>query len=54
MDSGIKTVTWMQVMLEWQRDWANKETYNGVMTIVKEHGGTYGLGVEYAETMIKK
>ena len=44
--AGVKTVTWMQVMLEWQRDWNNKDTYNGVMTIVKEHGGAYGLGVE--------
>ena len=52
--AGVKPVTWMQVMLEWQRDWNNKDTYNGVMAIVKEHGGAYGLGVEYAETMLKK
>ena len=38
--------------LEWQRNWANKDTYAGVMSIVKEHGGTYGLGVEYTETML--
>jgi nicotinamidase-related amidase len=52
--AGAKPVTWLQVMLEWQRDWNNKETYNGVMAIVKEHGGAYGLGAEYAETMLKK
>ena len=51
---GIKPVTWMQVMLEWQRDWNNKDTYDGVMSIIKEHGGAYGLGVEYVETMLKK
>ena len=45
-------MTWMQVMLEWQRDWNNKETYDGVMAIVKEHGGAYGLGVEYSESML--
>ena len=50
--AGIKPLTSMQVMLEWQRDWNNKDTYAGVMSIVKEHGGAYGLGVEYTETML--
>ena len=49
----IKALTSMQIMLEWQRDWNNKDTYAGVMSIVKEHGGAYGLGVEYSETMLK-
>jgi nicotinamidase-related amidase len=53
VQAGVKPMTWMQVMLEWQRDWNNKDTYNGVMTIVKDHGGAYGLGVEYAESMLK-
>ena len=52
--AGVKPVTSMQAMLEWQRDWNNKDTYAGVMSIVKEHGGAYGLGVEYAESMLKK
>ena len=51
--AGVKPVTWMQVMLEWQRDWSDKATYDGVLSIVKEHGGAYGLGVEYSETMLK-
>lgn len=54
VQAGIKPVTWMQVMLEWQRDWNNKETYDGVLSIVKEHGGAYGLGVEYSESMRKQ
>lgn len=52
--AGAKPVTWMQVMLEWQRDWNNKESYAGVMSIVKEHGGAYGLGVAYSEAMLQK
>jgi hypothetical protein len=44
----------MQVMLEWQRDWSNKESYDGVMAILKVHGGAYGLGVEYAESMLSQ
>jgi hypothetical protein len=32
-------MTWQQVMLEWQRDWARKETYEAVIAIVQEHSG---------------
>ena len=39
-------------MLEWQRDWAAKDTYDAVMDIVKTHCGAYGMGVEYAYTMV--
>lgn len=49
---GIVPVTWQQVMLEWQRDWARKERYDGVMAIVREHSGAYGMGVDYAYTMV--
>jgi nicotinamidase-related amidase len=49
---GIVPMTWQQVMLEWQRDWARKETYDAVMTIVREHSGAYGMGVDYAYTMV--
>ena len=52
--AGIVPVTWQQVILEWQRDWARKETYNGIMDIVREHSGAYGMGVDYAYTMVHK
>lgn len=45
-------VTWLQVLLELQRDWARKETYDAVNDIIKEHAGAYGVGVEYASTML--
>ncbi|MFC3108916.1 hydrolase [Undibacterium arcticum] len=51
---GVVPMTWQQVMLEWQRDWARKETYEAVMAIVKEHSGAYGMGVDYAYTMVHK
>jgi len=35
-------------MLEWQRDWAERDTYDAVIDIVKNHFGAYGIGVEYA------
>jgi nicotinamidase-related amidase len=51
---GIVPVTWQQVLLEWQRDWARRDTYNDVMAIVQEHAGAYGMGVDYAYTMVHK
>jgi len=52
IQAGAKPVTSMQVMLEWQRDWAQKGTYDAVMDIVRTHLGAYGIGVEYAYTMV--
>jgi nicotinamidase-related amidase len=50
--AGAKPVTALTVMLEWQRDWALRDTYDAVMDIVKTHCGAYGVGVEYAYTMV--
>jgi nicotinamidase-related amidase len=54
IQAGVVPVTWQGVMLEWQRDWARKETYDAVMAIVREHSGAYGMGVDYAYTMVHK
>lgn len=54
IQAGVIPVTWQQVMLEWQRDWAHTETYDAVMAIAKEHSGAYGMGVDYAYTMVHK
>lgn len=50
--AGVVPVTALQVLLEYQRDWAHKDTYNAVIETVKEHCGAYGQGVEYAYTMV--
>ena len=52
IQAGAKPVTSVSTMLEWQRDWARRETYDAVMDIVKTHYGAYGIGVEYAYTMV--
>jgi nicotinamidase-related amidase len=54
IQAGAKPVTSLSVMLEWQRDWAARDTYDAVMDIVKTHYGAYGIGVEYAYTMVHK
>jgi hypothetical protein len=52
VQAGAKPVTALSVLLEWQRDWAHRDTYHAVMDLVKSHFGAYGIGVEYAYTMV--
>ena len=52
IQAGAKPVTALSTLLEWQRDWAQRDTYDAVMDIVKSHMGAYGIGVEYAYTMV--
>jgi nicotinamidase-related amidase len=52
IQAGVVPMTWQQVLLEWQRDWARRDTYDAVMDIVREHSGAYGMGVDYAYTMV--
>jgi nicotinamidase-related amidase len=52
VQAGAVPVSWLQVLLEFQRDWARRETYDAVMKLVIDHGGAYGQGVEYAYTMV--
>ncbi len=54
VQAGAIPVTWQQVLLEYQRDWSRKETYDAVMGLVQEHCGAYGMGVDYAYTMVHK
>lgn len=54
IQAGVVPVTWQQVLLEWQRDWAHRDTYDAVMALVREHSGAYGMGVDYAYTMVHK
>jgi nicotinamidase-related amidase len=51
VQAGARPVTWLQYMLELQRDWARGETYAPVTKIASEHGGGYGLGIVYAKEM---
>ncbi|WP_422723910.1 hydrolase [Hyalangium rubrum] len=52
VQAGAIPVTWMQVLLEYQRDWARQGTYEAVTSLAKQHGGAYGTGIFYAKTML--
>lgn len=50
---GIRMTSFIQVLLELQRDWTRHDTYDGARAIVEEHAGGYGIGLAYARDMIK-
>ena len=50
--AGARMTSWLQVLLELQRDWTRKETYDGARGIVEENGGGYGIGLAYSRSMI--
>lgn len=52
--AGVQPITWMQYLLELQRDWARTETYQGVAEIASQHAGGYGLGMIYAGAMLRQ
>ena len=51
VQAGAQPVTWMQVLYEYQRDWARQATYEAVTTIARKYGGAHGLGIFYAKSM---
>jgi nicotinamidase-related amidase len=51
--AGARLTSWIQVLLELQRDWTRHETYDGSRNIVETHGGGYGMGLAYARDMIR-
>ncbi|RDS84225.1 hydrolase [Dyella psychrodurans] len=52
MQAGARPMTALQYLLELQRDWARTETYESTTGIAKDFGGSYGLGLIYAKTML--
>jgi hypothetical protein len=50
--AGAVRMTAIAALLEWQRDWARREHYDALMGLLKQHAGAYGVGVEYAYTMV--
>jgi nicotinamidase-related amidase len=52
VQAGAVRVTTIPALLEWQRDWAKRGHYDNLMSLIKAQGGAYGVGVEYAYTMV--
>ena len=52
VQAGAVRLTTIGALLEWQRDWKNREHYDALMGLLKQQAGAYGSGVEYAYTMV--
>jgi hypothetical protein len=52
VQAGATRLTTIGALLEWQRDWAKRDHYNNLMGLLKVQAGAYGVGVEYAYTMV--
>src|SRR5258708_20841954 len=52
VQAGARPMTSLQYLLELQRDWARTETYAQTTALAAVHGGAYGLGLIYANTML--
>jgi len=52
VQAGAVRLTTIGTLLEWQRDWKNKEHYDALMKLLRPQAGAYGVGVEYAYTMV--
>jgi nicotinamidase-related amidase len=50
--AGAVMTSWLQFLLEMQRDWTRHETYEAARAIVVDHAGGYGIGLDYARDMI--
>ena len=51
VQAGAQPMTSLQYLLEMQRDWARKDTYDMTNDVARKFGGGYGLGIDYARTM---
>lgn len=51
IQAGARPMTALQYLLELQRDWARGESYGSTTGIAKRFGGSYGLGIIYAQGM---
>ncbi len=54
VQAGAVRMTTIATVLEFQRDWAKRDHYNALMELFREHGGAYGIGIEYCYTMVHK
>jgi nicotinamidase-related amidase len=54
VQAGATRVTTIPTLLEFQRDWADHTHYDELMKLLRPQSGAYGVGIEYAYTMVHK
>jgi nicotinamidase-related amidase len=53
IQAGATPMISIQYLLELQRDWARHDTYVAVTDLAIKYGGAYGIGIYYAQHMLK-
>ena len=49
--AGARLCSWIRILLEFQRDWTRRATYDAARAIVVANGGGYGMGLAYEREM---
>jgi nicotinamidase-related amidase len=52
IQAGIKPITWLAVLCEWQRDWARQQTIGELTRILTEHGGGSGVAASWEAQLL--
>ncbi|CAP44485.1 hydrolase [Bordetella petrii] len=52
IQAGARPITSLTYLLELQRDWARLETYDLTTGIARKFGGAFGVGIQYAKSML--
>jgi nicotinamidase-related amidase len=52
IQAGVKPITWLAVLCEWQRDWARQETFGALAAILLEHGGGSGVAFSWEAQLL--
>jgi nicotinamidase-related amidase len=52
VQAGAIPLTVAQYLKEMQRDWARQETAKDLIALYEQHGGTYGAGLKYQQTLV--
>jgi len=52
IQAGVKPITWLAVLCEWQRDWARQATFGALAAILLEHGGGSGVAFSWEAQLL--
>ncbi len=50
--AGIKPITWLAVLCEWQRDWARTDKLGSLAAILQAHGGGSGVAFDWEAQLL--
>jgi nicotinamidase-related amidase len=50
--AGIKPITWLAVLCEWQRDWARTDKLASLAAILQAHGGGSGVAFDWEAQLL--